>query len=484
MNRPILIFVPLAFGVFLLLGLAAFPTLDDYGFMTEFREFDLFDKVSHLYQTHNGRYFQVTFIGYVMSTIAKQFDPFTALDAYHALPILVIAAFFLPLRALARSMGYGDNRFPRGWVSFGVLCLILIYFIHMPRPASGLYWASGAFGYHTGTILFLLILSSLFNFGRTTSPARFIYALIAIVCTVCAIGTNEILIFFLGTSLFFGTLISRRMQSPSAWLWLTCLITAILCLPIPFLSPAMWNRMEVAQAASSTETFQLIPAIIDSIHWSGRYYLSWVCSPLLLVSSLILLPFAAKVVDGHHFFQKVRIHHWLLAMILLPGVIWFSWFIPAAVGLEMPKRAANQVYFIFLVLWFTQLHLFVAAWINRGVKTRFERLSTARIMPILFILACFVPGDRFLLPPNNLLTGIYSLTGPAWSYRNSYTERFEQVGNALDTGAKDVYWKPLQSKPKLLFFGDIIDQPDSWQNGDIARYFGFEKLYLQPTEKP
>ena len=63
-----------------------------------------------------------------------------------------------------------------------------------------------------------------------------------------------------------------------------------------------------------------------------------------------------------------------------------------------------------------------------------------------------------------------------------YQEAQERLVILKDPSIRIAKLKPYSDPPYLLFFDDLYDDPDAWQNRDMANYYEKEQVILIPRE--
>ena len=64
------------------------------------------------------------------------------------------------------------------------------------------------------------------------------------------------------------------------------------------------------------------------------------------------------------------------------------------------------------------------------------------------------------------------LNGSAKVYGQALKERAE----LYNSGEKDIIVEALETEPKLLYFSDITDDTEDWQNRGLSRYYGLNSV--------
>lgn len=101
---------------------------------------------------------------------------------------------------------------------------------------------------------------------------------------------------------------------------------------------------------------------------------------------------------------------------------------------------------------------------------------------LLGCLAFFAFGSLLtVIPEPHYYTFSSALTelsnGNAKAYGDALRERMEIYRNAPEEGIIEV--DPLPVQPQLLYFSDIKEDPQDWENRGLSRYYGFEAVKVR-----
>ena len=338
----------------------------------------------------------------------------------------------------------------------------------LPSPNQSFYWYNGAV-YYTFTFAVLLVLFSVIIgyllygkwwrigiaavLGIVIGGSNYITALFACICEV----------------LLLAGLIWKKDKRWSALL----LPTALLFIAFAVSIRAPGNA--VRQGLSETRP-DALKAILQSFLAAGQNALHWM-DLRFAACVLFLLPFLWNGAKQSG------------ASFALPGAVsafsfclFASLFTPHlyALGSDGPDRLKNILYFAFLI--FSVLNLFWwLGWISRKrAETREKENGVSRKSFCLFsVLAALCLAGSVLLF-HGTITSVAALSelrsGDAQHYYIQATERQIVLE---DPGISECEFRPFDTKPYILYFTDMTDDPTSYENEDTATFYGKDSIVVK-----
>lgn len=114
-----------------------------------------------------------------------------------------------------------------------------------------------------------------------------------------------------------------------------------------------------------------------------------------------------------------------------------------------------------------------------------KEFSSATCWCLLGCLAFFAFASLLtVIPEPHYYTFSSALTelsnGNAKAYGDALRERMEIYRSAPKEGIVEV--DPLPVQPQLLYFSDIKEDPEDWENRGLSRYYGFEAVKVRKSE--
>lgn len=338
----------------------------------------------------------------------------------------------------------------------------------LPSPNQSFYWYNGAV-YYTFTFAVLLVLFAVV-IGYLLHGRWWRIGITVLLCIVIG-GSNYITALFASIC---GVLLLTWLIWKKDRRW------RVLLLPVVFLFIAFVVSMRAPGNAVRQGLSEIHPgaaeAIFRSFSAAAQNALHWM--DLRFASCLLfLLPFL---------WNSARQSSFSFA---LPGAVsafsfclFASLFTPHlyALGSDGPDRLKNILYFAFLL--FCVLNLFWwLGWIN---KKREKSHGKDRGIPfgklcIFSVLAalCLAASVLFF---HGTFTSVAALSelrsGEARHYYAQAKERQEVLENAEIT---ECVFPPFSSKPYILYFTDMTDDPASYENQDTATFYGKHSIVVK-----
>lgn len=93
---------------------------------------------------------------------------------------------------------------------------------------------------------------------------------------------------------------------------------------------------------------------------------------------------------------------------------------------------------------------------------------------IVFASALCIHVDPYYYTSSSAMTDL--LNGSARAYGEAYEARTKIL---LDDTVKDVVFEKLPAEPQLLFFSDLTEDKDSWENKAVAKYYGKDSVVVK-----
>jgi len=355
------------------------------------------------------------------------------------------------------------------------LSTVALFLFGVPIVSQGLFWFTGAYTYTTAIVLLNLFFGLLLrcrNFTlqepRWEIRCRGNEALLlvggtlllglAFGCTEIAVIYTGIMLLLLNAYLFFG------LGRFDATLFLVSLV-GLGFAALAILAPGNFARSESYELAKNLQrTITLTPAYC--VWFMGSF-----ASVPLLVTAVLLAP---RIGSGSYRVSPLlyQTRARLVVVLLFVGLMAVTFaFGIWATGNRPARRALNVLYwmqFLLIAIAFVQSAAADAAW-----WTRFRRLLPLSNSALLGI------GLAWLLLMGN--------TGRAWAdfifrcpvYAKQIAERREAIASA--NGGHAIVL-PITDKPLTIFYEDITEDPNYWQNIEMARYFGVKSIRLSETD--
>ncbi|MBR4472348.1 MAG: hypothetical protein IKS55_01800 [Oscillospiraceae bacterium] len=343
----------------------------------------------------------------------------------------------------------------------------ILYLLLMPYPSETLYWYNGSVYYtffHGIAMLAIVLAIDTAKRGGALQIAGLSFLAAFLAGGNLVTGLTLCLLALSGIAL----LLIEKNPAGAKRLLLPSLILLI-CFCINVFAPGN----AVRAASEMTHTPNAVAAILASFQ-KGLYYSFFWCRLPVLGGMLVLGLLFRAVLPGCSFRFRFP------GLVSLWSYCLFSaMFCPPmyAMNFEGPGRMRDMMFFTYLLLLALNLFYWMG-WLQQrsGVK---EPVSGLPLLPTLGAIAlCLV-----LLAVSAVFRGGISLVsaytalshGQAATY---YQEAQERLVILKDPSIRVAELKPYSDPPYLLFFDDLYDDPNCWQNRDMANYYEKDKVVL------
>ena len=345
----------------------------------------------------------------------------------------------------------------------------VLYLLLMPYPSETLYWYNGSvyYTFFHGVAMLAVALAiettrkgGFFRIAGLSMMAAFLAGGNLVTgLTLCLLALSG-MVLLLEQKDFAG---ARRLLVP-------CLVL-LACFCVNVFAPG--NAVRAASEMSRAP--DAISAIMGSFR-KGLFFSFYWCRLPVIGGMMVLILLFWAVLPGCPFCFR------------FPGLvsIWsyclFSaMFCPTmyALGWEGPGRLQNIVFYAYLLLMALNVFYWLG-WLRHRHPTGRPEVGP-RLMPLLGTLALCV----VLLAISAMLRGAISLASAYTALSNGqaatyYQEAQERLVILKDPSIRVAELKPYSDPPYLLFFDDLYDDPNAWQNRDMANYYEKDMVVLLP----
>lgn len=193
--KYLLIFIiPLALYIYI--SFFCNPIADDFTFSVIIRNQSIWEGTKSLYLGITGRYFS----NFLMIINPIAFNQFMI---YKLLPIGIIITTYMIIFYFFKVIT--QNIFKPISYFTSSLIFLLIYLVHMPQLAEGIYWYTGYASYHLSLINFLLYVISILKIQKSKKFKKCIWHFFSVLLLFTTIGFNEVMMVL---TLFFLVIIN------------------------------------------------------------------------------------------------------------------------------------------------------------------------------------------------------------------------------------------------------------------------------------
>ncbi len=457
---------------FVLLSLYTHPQADDFWYANETLDRGYRECLAWHWQEWGGRYSSVAVIAAIpelQSAIGSDM-----ISGYRYVGISALAFSFLAIFASVRVLA--GRASSRTVLLAGSSLLFALFVTRVPSPSEEFYWMNGVSAVTAGCWLLLfqvaVMLSFSREFGSAGVPTRIARVLAGAALGLIVTGFSEPVAFAVPVIALLGVGATFVLRHSSALLWRLVLAAGIAGMALSFTAPGNAVRSDHYKDVLHTRTglshldFSVPRAVIE---W-GTHVSAWSVDPVLLSSTILLLP-VAFASNARNPFTKIKQRKSALVVFLCAwmGLVFAAFFMPLFAGGYLPPRLVNTAYHFFLMGWFACVFLCVGLFFG---ATRTLLLPARVRVPaqVVLLVGLFASGNFF--------EATSDLVRKAPDYSQDYMARYELIEQALGEGNPDLVVPPLRHAtiPKTIHFRDIGLDPENWKNVECAEYFGLRSI--------
>lgn len=241
-------------------------------------------------------------------------------------------------------------------------------------------------------------------------------------------------------------------------------------------APGNWVR------AADATGMNPVKAIFVSFYYAFDYCINeWSGWPVLFLV-LILIPLFYNMAGKTDFsfpcpLGVIAFGFCLVAAMMTPPLF--------AVGSMEAQRLQALTYTMYILV-VTLSTGYAAGWFRKKLdqKNQNQQFSGNIAMYILFCLLFFAFASALaVIPTPHYFTFSSAITDLANGSARAYGEARKERIAVFESGEKDVVVKRLPVKPELLYFSDIQEDPEFWENKGMCKFYGFDSIRLQKELK-
>ena len=440
------------------------PSMDDYRYASNYLSNDFWYLQAHMYKYWCGRY---------AATALLYLGPlsFGSFLAYKLVPIVLLLFLIWSIYFMLWTQLSFLAPLRRHLV---ILLASALWLSCLPSISQGIYWFSGAYTYLPAVVLFNVLLGLLFRLRGFLVAApqweiRPVWQEVVFVAAggllmMVAMGLNEVIAIYALMILF--------VINAAAW-WvrgkpdISLVLISLFALGFALLSyVAPGNAIRAEGYTRSRDVVLTLWKSPAYLVWFAQYFLSL---PLLLAAVAVIRPVAARISLFPDWLYGSAARWVVLALILGMSLATFVlgvW----ATGARPARRALNVLHYydsaLLLIAWFQWVLAYPDFW--KRLRSRLPLTDTALLVGGVLLL--FVSG--------NVREAWVDLLHRGPAYHQEMGERYAAIAQG-----GDVVVPPIVNKPKTLFFEDITEETEIWQNVEMARYFGVKSIRLSERDQ-
>lgn len=385
--------------------------------------------------------------------------------------------------------GLGGDFYSSGIVTCWCIALQIMM---VQYPAEAFFWLCGSMLYTLGFSLAALLYAFVFLYISNSSKERrrkkvadiLLQIGIILLSAIIGLGNYVSAIFILSSYIllmlwiWIGEKLLKLPPRSSKCRWVLSADALFFLIAFLFNVLAPGNRLRMANAGS--EGVPVFKALVMSIYEAAKYLCINVHFPIVIIM-IIMVPFMVRILEA----RKFRYPLPALFSLITFG-LFASQFFPTmyTIGIPGAGRILN-LYRFTTYLWLFGNELYWIGYVLRRIREAqevsvdFVSKKKSFLLPIC-MMEVAVLAFGFIFWGGMTLTPVsayYALrSGQAAQYRQEYEERLDIILNSTD---EDIYLEPFSAPPYLLSFADIKEDPNSWENRDMAEYYGKKTIRLK-----
>lgn len=478
LKRMLLVLGVLGISSLVVAGFYSHPSADDFSYSALTHVAAQSGNIFSVFQAavSTTLSFMESWQGLYSSAFVLSLQPSIFSESLYALtcPLLLLvslASFMVFFRSVSFHILASRSR---AWV--GVACVTWFFFVQtMPSPIQGLYWYNGAMNYLLFWALGLVTISLMI--GYYASENRTIGSWVRLVCaTVLAFlvaGGNHVSSFgcILTLLLIAGVCVWKKRRFEA----LLPLIVCIVGFAIVMTAPGTAIRTE---ALSAIGVERSIPWTLVKAPYSVLVYLNeWIGLSFACFLGATA-PFAYRMLRSARIDSRIfSIRNTVLvggaSFLFLTAVLCVPLYSLHGLG---EGRLTDIVYASFVVLSAVTFCMLLAT-IMRTVDAKhlqFLSVQSTGAAVGFALLFAFI----FVLPSTWTDATLGIMTGAMAEYDAQLDARQELY---RDESARNVVVPALTTKPSLIYFDDITNDPTDWRNVSVAAFYGKESIVLEQS---
>ena len=443
------------------------PFADDWSYAVAGMRTELLPRLWDEYHLWNGRYFSNILVlrGPMVLGLER------GLTLYRLVPVVLMLLTWAGAYAFIRAIT--ANAIERGRALLGGLLFVVVFLNVMPDLSEGVYWYTGSVTYQLANALSLFVVACWAVVLRSAEEHRPWHLIAIALLTVVIIGSNELHMVFIvllhGALLAFQYRSSGRVHRALAAL----LLLSLLCAAVVYLAPG--NEMRGGQFPERQRFFH---SMLWGAIQTGRFLLTWIFSPALLLLSVLYIPIG-RWLSGRVplFADAFGLKPWM-ALVIVVVPVYLAMALPYwSTGMLGQHRTVNTTLFCFIPLWLMALtvldtHIFQ----KRGLGIDMIERGRTGLCVVLLISLLFTRSGGAIVSDiaNRRLV----------AYDTCVREHYDLIKQARDSGAGEVIVPEVADPPHSLHVLLPGADPAHWANRSLAHYFNADAMEVRTVPVP
>lgn len=464
------------------IGLYNYPSADDYSIGSNVRQTWV---VSHsVIQTVWQAVLRsvedwMIWMGYFTSNFLMAIPPCVFGEKWYALTtVIMVGSISLSTGYLLYQIFVKVLKADR-YISQTVICIMLFFTMQcMVGRVEAFYWYCGAANYmltHSLSMWFYGMLVSL-----AVSRHKKIFVAAAIGLGFLVGGANQMTALNVAIVLLIAVIFILYTKK---WKEKMNVLIPMLGFYIGFIlnvaAPGNWVRSEISQGMGP------VKAVMISLLYGLEYCLGEWTDWSILVMVIALIPLLWKLIEKTEFKFPYPVIFVLFGFGLVSAMMTPPLFAVGNIGADRLKALTFTMYMVVLVL----CELYAVGWIRKKYfrnSSKEEAMKLSADM-IIFLMSCvlfFAAGACLKVIANpHYYTSSSAMTDLLTGSAKKYGETLEKRAKLYNGGEKDIVVEPLEIEPELLYFSDITEDPEDWQNKGLCRYYGLNSVRKEKKQE-
>lgn len=361
------------------------------------------------------------------------------------------------------------------YISMSVTSIMLFFTMQcMVGRVEAFYWYCGAANYmltHSMAMLFYGMLVSL-----AVSRHKKIFVAFAAVLGFLVGGANQMTALNVAIILFIALVYIFYTKK---WKDKLHLLIPMLAFYIGFVlniaAPGNWVRSEISQGMGP------IKAVMISLLYCLEYCLGEWTDWSVVVMIIALIPLLWKMVERTEFTFPCPVIVIMFGFGVVSAMMTPPLFAVSNIGADRIQALTFTMYMVVLVL----CELYAVGWIRKKyfAEKKNENSSKLSADMIIFLMSCVlfvgVGASLIVIANPHYYTSSSAMTDLLNGSAKTYGDALEKRAELYNSGEKDIVVEALEAEPELLYFSDIAEDPEDWQNKGLSRYYGLNSVKKQ-----
>lgn len=353
-----------------------------------------------------------------------------------------------------------------------IMCLLFVTVQCMVGRVEAFYWYAGAANYmlvHSMSLFFYgALIAALYDKGKKKVWDLIVASLLGFLVgggnQMTALNVAVIMIVVIG----FGV-VQKKWST-----YKTLLIPISLSLVgfvLNVAAPGNWVRAESANGMNP------VKAVLISFYYCLDYCIDqWSGWPVALLL-VILIPLFWKLWENTSFSFSYPLVVALFGYCLASAMMTPPLFAVGNMDAARLQALTFTMYLLLLVLCEGYVVGYVKKKWHLNENEGMKKFSIGQAWCVTGCILFFaVAGVITVIPDPDYFTASSAITDLVSGSARAYGEARKERIALYESGEKDVIVKELPSQPSLLYFSDIKENPDDWENGGLCRFYGLDSV--------